>query len=127
MALKCWLDWDGNLTIVRVRGEIDVSTSGRFSRCLQTALMDSRADLVLDLSEVTFIDAHGLGMLERFFQDCEDRGRKFSLTHVSPFIRRLLKVVGFDRVLPILDSNSGLPNGGLAPRVARGKDPTDPP
>ena len=112
MSLTCWLDWDGDVTIVRIRGKIDTSTSPRLSRCLRAALIDGRAEMVLDMNEVTFIDAQGLGTLGRFFRDCRDRDRALALTNVSPFIRRLLYAVGFNRSLTILESVSPGPDGG---------------
>lgn len=87
MRLTCRLDWNGEATLVHARGEIDVFTSACFEQCLQRAMMDSRAQVVLDLSEVTFIDENGLRILDRFRQDCQDRGLPFALTVVQDRIR----------------------------------------
>jgi anti-sigma B factor antagonist len=104
MWLTCWLDWDGEATIVHIRGKIDAFTSATLRQCLKTAMMDSRTQVVLDLSEVTFIDENGLRILDRFRQDCQDQGLPFALTRVPPYIRHLLERVDLDRVLPILNS-----------------------
>jgi len=104
MWLTCWLSSEGEGTIVHARGEIDAFTSASLGRCLQTAMMDSRAQIILDLSEVTFIDGSGLRILERCQQECRDRGLSFNLTQPAPHIRRLLELVDLDRVLPVLGS-----------------------
>jgi len=84
MWLTCWLDWDGEATIVHARGEIDVFTSASFEQCLRTAVMDSRAQVVLDLSEVTLIDENGLRILDRFRRNCQDQGLPLALTYLHP-------------------------------------------
>jgi anti-sigma B factor antagonist len=118
MVFSCSIDSDGDLKVVRARGEIDVSSSARFSRCLQRALKECRGGVLLDLRDVTFIDAYGLGLIDRFFQECRDGDHTFALAHVSPFVQRLLRIVGFDQVLPILDSHSADADGREEPRSA---------
>lgn len=103
MWLVCWLNWDGEATIVHARGEIDVFTSASLEQYLRTAMIDNRARIVLDLSEVTFIDGAGLRVLERCRQDCWDQGLSFGVTQPAPHIRRLLELVDMDRVVPVLD------------------------
>ncbi|HWI75360.1 MAG TPA: STAS domain-containing protein, partial [Baekduia sp.] len=50
-------DVDDRTTIVAVDGEIHVSTAPEFSGALGAAVEDGRTQVVLDLSEVTFIDS----------------------------------------------------------------------
>jgi anti-sigma B factor antagonist len=107
MWLTCSLSWDGKATIVHARGEIDAFTSTSLGESLRAAMMENRGQIMVDLSEVTFIDGSGLRILERCQQDCRDRGLSFGLTKPAPHIRRLLQLVDLDKVLPILDSISG--------------------
>ena len=69
-------------------------------------MMDSRTQVVLDLSEVTSIDENGLRILDRFRQDCQDRGLPFALTRVPSYIRHLLERVDLDHVYATLDDAS---------------------
>ena len=106
MWLTCWLSRGGKATIVHARGEIDAFTSASLGQCLRTAMMDRRGQIMLDLSEVTFIDGSGLRILDRCQQDCRDQKLSFGLTQPAPHIRRLLQLVELDTVLPVLDSTS---------------------
>jgi anti-anti-sigma factor len=106
MWLTCRVDWDGEATIVRARGEIDAFTSSSLQQCLGHAILDSRGHITLDLGEVTYIDGAGLRSLERCHRDCRDRGLFFGLWRPAPHIRRLLQLVDLDREIPILDSPS---------------------
>lgn len=103
MWLVCWLSGEGEATIVHARGEIDVFTSASLGQHLRSAMIASPAQIVLDLSEVTFIDGAGLRVLERYHQECRDQGLSFGITQPAPHIRRLLELVGLDRVLPVID------------------------
>ena len=106
MWLTCRVDRNGEGTIVHARGEIDAFTSASLGQCLQQAIQNSRGDITLDLSEVTFIDGAGLRLLERCQRDCRDRGLSFGLRQLAPHLRRLLQLVDLDRELTIFDTPS---------------------
>ncbi len=107
MWFTCRVDWNGGATIVRARGEIDAFTLTGLGQCLRQAMLDGRGrHIMLDLSEVTFIDGAGLRLLERCQRACRDRGLFFGLQQPAPHIRRLLQLVDLDRELPIFDSPS---------------------
>jgi len=106
MWLTSWVDWEGEATVVHARGEIDAFTSGSLGQCFRRAMTDSRGRVILDLNEVTFIDGAGLRVLDQFHQDCRDRGLSLDLTPPPAHIRRLLEVVGLDRLLSTLGSSS---------------------
>jgi anti-sigma B factor antagonist len=113
--LSCWVDRDGTVALVRARGEIDAFTSADLGYCFGTALAGAPSQVVMDLSEVTFMDGAGLRLLEQFQQECRDGGLVLCLAKPSPQIRRLLELVEMDRVLPVLDSSSH-PHDGASVR-----------
>ena len=109
--LNCWVDRDGTITFVRARGEIDAFTAADLGSCFEKALASAPSQVVIDLSEVTFMDGAGLRLLERFQQECRDRGLRLGLAKPAPQIRRLLELVELDGILPVLDSSSRAPDG----------------
>ena len=50
-------------TVVPVRGEVTFTNVGDFDRKLERAFGDGARNLVIDLTEVTFIDSSGLSAL----------------------------------------------------------------
>ena len=56
---------------VRVTGDIDSETAPRLESALSTALLDGASDLVLDLSEVSFLSSAGLGVLIGVHRDAQ--------------------------------------------------------
>lgn len=86
---------------LRVSGELDLSTSPRLSELLGQEL-ESGKSVLLDLSEVSFIDSTALNTLVTALRSCESNGGSFELAADLPGqVRRVFQVTGLDAVLPI--------------------------
>ncbi|GGO71837.1 STAS domain-containing protein [Nonomuraea cavernae] len=88
-------------TLVHLSGDIDIFTTARLRKRLITALDHSTDLLVLDLSQVTFFGAGGLGVLVGVQGRARTRGITLSLTGVPPRVARLLRITGLDRRFPV--------------------------
>ncbi|MFI6604747.1 STAS domain-containing protein [Nonomuraea sp. NPDC050536] len=88
-------------TIVRLSGEIDIFTTAALRQRLLNTLDHSTGLLVLDLSQVTFCDAGGLGVLVGAQSRARARGITLALTGLTPFMTRLLRVSSLDCCFPI--------------------------
>ena len=80
---------NGDETVVRVTGEIDVATAPRLEDCL---LELDREPIALDFSAVTFMDAAGIRVLVAMQQRAGARG--FLLRAVKPAQMRVLEIAG---------------------------------
>ncbi|MFI9559197.1 STAS domain-containing protein [Nonomuraea endophytica] len=89
-------------TLMRLSGDIDILTLEQVRRQLMSALNYSNSLLVLDLSQVTFCGADGLGMLLGVRARARARGITLVLTGLSPFMTRLLHASGLDRSFPVM-------------------------
>ncbi|GGT01757.1 anti-sigma factor antagonist [Planobispora rosea] len=88
----------GNSMIHRVTGEIDISTAPALRTRLQNALT-AGGRLLVDLSEVTFMDARGLGVLVAVNNRARELGGTVQLIGVPAAVGRLLKLTGLSRTL----------------------------
>jgi anti-anti-sigma factor len=77
------------VTTLHPRGEVDMATGAAFRRALEHAIGTDR-DLVVDLSELTFIDAAGLRALAR----AAGRADRLTLVRPNPHLARLLRLAG---------------------------------
>jgi anti-anti-sigma factor len=77
------------MTTVHPRGEVDMATMAAFQQTLDRGI-DTGRDLVVDLSELTFIDAAGLRALAR----AAGRVDRFSLVRPNQHLARLLRLAG---------------------------------
>jgi anti-sigma B factor antagonist len=87
-----------------VAGEIDASTVGELVARL-TPLPGEVGDIVLDLSEVQFIDSSGLRALIETHRQAAENGRRLVIKEPSAIVNRLLDVSGLTTYLNI---NTGI-------------------
>ena len=93
-----------DLTIVNVRGEHDLGNRQAIAETL--AATGDRCDVLVDLSECTFIDSTVLGVLLAASQEREAAGTRLGLvippgTHI---VYRITEVAGVAAFLPIYAS-----------------------
>ncbi len=89
-------------TLVEVEGEIDLSTAPQLQRAL-LASAEGSPEVVVDLRGVTFIDSTGVGVLFRVSKQVAAAGGEVRLVCGPGAVRRVLKVSGLDRLVPVAD------------------------
>lgn len=83
-----------------VNGETDVL------RSVVPFASDDTSDIILDLSNVSVVDAHGLGVLLQLREQTTARGIHFELRNVSKPLYRLFEITRLNTVFEI---NAGVP------------------
>src|SRR2546423_81679 len=58
--------------------------------------------LVVDLTELTFVDSSGLGILVACWRRAEAAGVEFRLEHPNKDVAMTLHITGLDQILPII-------------------------
>ena len=96
------VDERGEATVVRLGGELDLYNADTVRAALLEACAREPARLVLDLSEVDFIDSTALGALIEARSALPSR--RLLLARPGIETRRALQVSGIDRHLPVHDS-----------------------
>jgi anti-anti-sigma factor len=88
----------GDLAVITVTGEIDVTSVGLLER---TLWVGPPSGVVLDLSGVTFLAAAGLGMLVRAAERARAERQAFGIVAVTRPVLRVLRLTGLDTALPV--------------------------
>ena len=94
---------DGLVPVIRVRGELDLSTAGRLCRTVQAvAGARRRTRVLLDLSELQFCDSTGLRALVGAVREVEISGGRAALV-VPPdgMLARILDLSGLGEFLRV--------------------------
>ena len=86
--------------VVTVAGEIDIATVARLRERL-AALAVGGVPLVADLDQVSFIDATGLGALAGAAREAAEHGASLHVVCARSQTRRLFRVTGLDRQIPL--------------------------
>ena len=83
-------------------GELDMAASEQFrSELSQTMAAGGFRYLWLDMSDVTFIDSSGLGVILGRFRQLQPMGGSVIITRPSEQIYRLLTAAGLHRIMEI--------------------------
>ena len=87
-------------TIVSVVGEVDLSSSPALRRCLLNNGPPGTA-IIVDLSEVTFLDSIGLSVLLAGRKRAQATGGDLSLRNPRPGVLKVLEITGLTKVFEI--------------------------
>lgn len=97
------LDRAPGTVTVRLHGEVDVMVVDQVRVALMDALESKPRSVVVDLSDLSFIDSTGLGALIFGFQRARDAGVSFRLARPAPNVRQILVLSGLLEVVDLED------------------------
>lgn len=63
--------------------------------------IDGTCDVVIDLSDVEFIDSVGLGVLVGLFKTIRTQGCRANFIGVRPGVRRVLEIIRLDEIFEV--------------------------
>ena len=84
----------GRTVHLHVVGEIDMSTVPTFNQAVASALDETPERVMIDLSEVEFMDSSGLNALVRARNAMDDRGGDLVISGMSDQVGRLFDLSG---------------------------------
>ena len=86
--------------VVRLAGELDLSTAAELRQLLlNVAESGSAATVVLDMSDVRFIDAHSIGLIVGASKAAKVRGRELQVDGLDGLAARVFRLVGLEPML----------------------------
>ena len=102
-------DWTGAAgapvpAVWRLRGEIDAANSQRIELELLDAVARGTGDVVVDLTDVSFIDSSGLGSLVAVAAEVRARGGHFAVVSGPPHVMRVFDLLQADELMELVDS-----------------------
>ena len=92
---------EGIWTVVTVGGEIDANTAAGLRAHLIEVIDDRRADLVVDLGKVTFLDSTALGILVGANRRARTLGGQIRLVSDREMVLTLFRLTALDLVFTI--------------------------
>jgi anti-sigma B factor antagonist len=101
-VLEIQIEETAEHAVCRPVGELDAYTVGQFRESLGDLASTGR--LIIDLSEVPFMDSAGLGALIGGIRRAREAGGQVAVACSRPTLTRLLHTTGFDRIVPVTES-----------------------
>jgi anti-sigma B factor antagonist len=87
--------------VLPLKGEIDLHVSPSVTASLNAMVEKKPRRLVVDLSDVTYIDSAGLAALIEAMQKVEGYGGKFLLAGLQETVRSIFEISRLDQVFQI--------------------------
>ena len=92
--------------VLAIRGEADLHVAPDLRERINAAIADGADELVLDLSETTFVDSMTLGVLLGAMKRLRGRGGQLRLVVTRPDLRRIFEITLLDKVLPLYETRA---------------------
>lgn len=92
---------EGEPTVVRIRGEVDLYTAPRLRERLDDVVSGQDQQVVVDLTDMDFIDSTGLGVLVGALKQVRERGGDMVLRNASRSTHKILEIAGLTKLFTV--------------------------
>jgi anti-sigma B factor antagonist len=90
--------------VITVSGEVDLATSPNLDSEIIAAIESGTNSVVIDLTDVSFMDSSGLGVIVRGLKRCREADKELDLVITNERVLKVFGITGLDQVIPIHDS-----------------------
>lgn len=85
--------WD-----LTARGEVDITTAPQLREYLDGAYQEKKADILLHLDELNYIDSTGLGVIIGAYGRMQETENRITLLNPKDNIKKLLSITSLDKI-----------------------------
>jgi anti-sigma B factor antagonist len=104
----------GGHAVVRLKGELDIATVDQLSQHLNKARQVSGEHVILDLTDLEFMDSQGLSVIVGLHKAVNAAAGSLALVAPRPMVRRTLEITGLVRRLDVFDSIEEVPTASVS-------------
>ncbi|MHC4658098.1 MAG: STAS domain-containing protein [Planctomycetota bacterium] len=98
--------YEGRAVVLELRGEIDMKCSAGVKGKFRELFRDKPAVLVVDMTEVEFMDSSGLATLVGALKWCRLNGSEFRLAGLAQSVRSIFEICRLETIFQIYDSQA---------------------
>lgn len=103
-------DGKGSTPVVSVQGEIDVYSSPKLKEKIMEVLEGGAARFAVDLTNVSYIDSTGLGVLIGSLRRAREKNGDVVLVFSSKRLKRIFEITGLDKNFTIFENLDSVPS-----------------
>jgi anti-sigma B factor antagonist len=94
-----------DVATLKLSGEIDLHVSPRLRAVLMELAAEKTPALLLDFSDVQYIDSSGLATLIEYVRECKAYGGNVALFGLQPKVKMVFELVRLNELFKIADSH----------------------
>ena len=87
--------------VITVSGDLNIKSAPDLGKTVEKLLQPGLTRLIVDFSNITYIDSSGMGMLVSCFKQAQNNNTSFGLASVSGRVCDLLKLTRLQSFFPL--------------------------
>ena len=103
-SLQIDIETTGTVTVIIPLGDIDLSKSSDLRNALQPVLKENPSKIIVDLSQVPYMDSSGVATLIEGLQLSQQSNIEFVLCALTEGVQSIIELARLDKIFIILDS-----------------------
>ncbi len=92
------------VTVLDVRGEVDMHTASDLENALQACITADQAQIVVNGAGLEYISSAGLGVFMAYIEDVRERGGDIKIAALQPKVFDVFDLLGFPMLFDIVDT-----------------------
>jgi anti-sigma B factor antagonist len=92
---------EGDVKVVALRGELDFDGAPAFARALEELRADGEREVIVDLSELTFIDSSGISVLVGAARAATAEQGTLVVAAPTPHVQRVFDIVSLSELVAV--------------------------
>ncbi|HBR04024.1 MAG TPA: anti-sigma factor antagonist [Ruminiclostridium sp.] len=84
--------------VIHLKGEIDIYSASDFKERLYNSIGEGGQDVILDCSDLSYIDSMGLGILVGALKRIKQQNHDIVIKNPKSTVRKLFRITGLDKV-----------------------------
>lgn len=92
------------VALVSATGEVDLNSSPQLRQAMAPQIKKKMRGLIIDLSQVSYMDSSGIATLVEAMQGCKKVGMALRLAAPSPAVSEVFKMAHLEKVFEICPS-----------------------
>ena len=101
------------ITICNISGEININTSPQLRKSFESFVEANTAKIVVDFSQVSYIDSSGLATFIELLQRLKKVGGTFRICSMSQKVKNIFEVTKLHKLFEIFDTREAALNNFL--------------
>lgn len=102
--MKITQEMNNKKATLKLEGNFTYTQRKPFQEVLKSICTDQVEEVVIDLSQVTFLDSAALGLLMISHRQLDAEKRKFSLAYPQPTVRQIIELANLHKTIPMIDA-----------------------
>jgi anti-anti-sigma factor len=103
IRMKITTEIKDKFVLINVKGTLSIENISPFETLLNK-YVDEKKHILINLSEMTFIDSSSLGIIVVYYTKSEKNNKHFSLIDINDDIMQMFKITGLDKRIKLFDN-----------------------